>query len=257
VFDHGIDAGDTSVVRSNGLLSSLFRRRQVWLPTLWGWLVLLIFGAAAVVVIASGANGFLAPNEPAVGKDGTGARILVVEGWMHETDLDQAVAAFRRGRYERVVTTGGPVESWGDSHAWKSFAERAASYLKDHGLADVPVVAVPAPASTKERTFISALMVREWAQRSGVGLDVIDLFSASVHARRSRLLYRMALGNSAQVGVLSSWPHDFDPEHWWTTSSGTKLVIGETLSLIWTKCCFWPAAPDSHEERWGIPRSPK
>ena len=240
-------------------MSSLFQRRQVWLPTLWGWLVLLIFGAAAAVVTASGANGFLALNEPAVAKDGTGSRILVVEGWLSETDLDQAVAAFRRGRYERVLTTGGPVESWGDSHAWKSFAERAAIYLKDHGLADVAVVAVPAPKTAQDRTFVSAVMVREWAQRSGVGLDVIDLFTAGVHARRSRLVYRMALGSHVQVGVLSSWPREFDPEHWWTSSSGTKLVIGETLSLIWTKCCFWPAqagamiGPSSSSLTWTGP----
>jgi hypothetical protein len=229
-----------------------FRRHQIWLPTVWGWLVLLIFVAAAVFAAASSANEFFAPNEPV-----PGARVLVVEGWLDPTDLDQAVAAFRRGRYERVVTTGGPTDLWGAAQGWKTYADRAASYLKEHGLANVPIVAVPAPRSAQDRTFLSAVMVREWAQRSGLKLAAVDLFSAGVHARRSRVLYRMALGSGVEVGVLSAMPQDFDPERWWTTSSGTKLLMSETISLAWTKCCFWPAPPGTHDERWGVRKTPK
>jgi len=234
-------------------LPALFRRRQVWLPTLWGVLLLGLLLGAGIVALAFGANSLLAPNQPARGSDGAGAKLLVVEGWLNEAELDQAVAAFRHGRYERVVTTGGPIESWEAGRPWKHYAERAAAYLNDHGLAGVPVVAVPAPASAQDRTFLSAVMVREWAQRAGVKLDAIDLFSAGVHARRSRLLYRMALGEPVQVGVFAAWPTDFDPERWWTSSQGAKLVMGETISLIWTHCCFWPGAPGSHEERWAVP----
>jgi len=234
----------------------LLRRRQVWLPTLWGWLALLVVAVPLVVVLARNANGFFALNEPALGPDGKGARTLVVEGWLAETDLDQAVAAFRRGRYERVLTSGGPLEAWGGEYASRSYAERAADYLKHNGLADIPVTAVPAPASKQDRTYLSAVMIREWTQRAGIRLDAIDLFSSGVHARRSRLMYRLALGDAVEVGVLSARPASFDAERWWSSSQGAKLLMGETISLVWTTCCFWPAAPGSHEERWGKPAAP-
>ena len=231
----------------------LLRRRHVWLPTLWGWLVLLALLAVMALLFARYTHAFLALNEPARGKDGAGARTLIVEGWMDEAELAQAIAVFRRGHYQRVLTTGGPVEAWAEALPWKTFAERGAGYLTSHGLSEVPVVAVPAPASAQDRSFLSAVMVREWAQRAGVKLDAIDLFTAGVHARRSRLLYRMALGERVQVGVFAARPIDFDPERWWASSQGAKLVMGETISLVWTHCCFWPAAPGSHEERWAVP----
>ena len=97
-------------------------------------------------------------------------------------------------------------------------------------------------------------MVRDWARQTGTVLGSVDVFSAGVHARRSRLLYRMALGPDVEVGVLAAQPQMFDAERWWTTSAGVKSVIGETLSLGWTVCCFWPPTPGSPEERWARPR---
>ena len=241
-------------MRLRSLGSLLFCRRHLWLPTLWGTALLLVVAACTAVGFALFAYGFLAPYQPAIAKDGRGARILVVEGWLDEAELDQAIAAFRRGRYERVVATGGPIESWQSFYPWQSYAERAVDHLRRHGLAGVAISAVPAPASAQDRSFLSAVVLREWARKTGVALDAVDLFSAGVHARRSWLVYRMALGEGVQVGVLSARPKEYDPERWWKTSAGAKSVIGESLSLIWTKCCFWPGAPGSHEEWWAVPR---
>jgi hypothetical protein len=234
----------------------LFHRRQIWLPTLWGALLLGGVAAAIVVFGTRAVGGYLSASEPASGGDGRGAHTLVVEGWLDESELNEAIATFRRGHYERVVTAGGPIDSWQDGVAWPTFAERAASYLKRHGLRDVPVEAAPAPASAQDRTFLSAVMVRDWARRERVKLDAIDLFSVGVHARRSRLVFRMALGPGVEVGVLAAVPHRYDVGRWWKTSEGVKAVVGEVLSLAWTKCCFWPAAPGSHEELWAVPKTP-
>lgn len=196
-----------------------------------------------IVVLAFAATAWLAPNQAAKDADGAGASVLIVEGWLDGPDLDQAVLAFRRGRYQRIVTTGGPIDAWFGLQTSRNFAERSAAYLKTHGLADAQIDAVPAPASAQDRTFLSAVVVREWAQRSGVALSTVDLFSAGVHARRSHRLFRMALGPGVTVGVLSSRPAEFDAVRWWRSSAGTKAVMGETLSLAWTTCCFWPSPP--------------
>lgn len=214
----------------------LFRRRQVWLPT-W-WAALLLLAALALIVGALGAQAYalLAPMQPA--RD---ARTLVVEGWLAPGELQQVPAIVRAGRYERVLTTGGPIDAWNDVGHWGTLAARAAAFLSANGVGGIPVVAVPAPPTKQDRTYVSALMVREWAQRSGTPLGAIDLASTGAHTRRSWLAYRMALGPQAEVGAIAVAPAEYDGERWWTTSAGVKATMGEVLSLAWTKCCFWPS----------------
>lgn len=234
-------------------MSALFRRRQIWLPTLSGVLLLCIVGAIAALGAARMVGGYLAQSDPAAGSDHRGARTLVVEGWLEAPELDAAIAVARRGRYERVITSGGAIDSWQEGVVWPNYAERAASYLQRHGLTEIPVVAVAAPATARDRTYLSALVVREWLRREQPGLAALDLLSAGVHARRSRLAYRLAFGPEVEVGVLAAPPRGYDLDRWWLTSEGAKTVLGELISLAWTKCCFWPGA-GSHEERSALPK---
>ena len=230
----------------------LFRRRTVWLPTWQGGLLIGLLVAATLVFAARHAVGFLALSEPAPGRDHTGARTLVVEGWLDRPDLDQAAAIVRRGRYALVLTTGGPVPAGFDDPArWSSYAERAASHLRVNTPAGTRITAIPAPDSAQDRTFLSAVMLREWAKRNGAVLEAVDLVSAGVHARRSRRLYQAALGPEVAVGILATAPAEYDPERWWASSTGAKTVLGETIALAWTVCCFHPPAAGSHVERWG------
>jgi hypothetical protein len=236
-------------------LPKLIRRRQIWLPTLWGALLLCGIAAVALLVAARNLGGYLAHSDLARAGDGRGAPTLVVEGWLDERELDAAIATLRRGGYQRVVTSGGPIEGWHEGVVWPNYAERAASYLRRHGVVEIPVVAVAAPATARERTFLSAVVVRDWLRREQPGVDAIDLVSAGVHARRSRLAYRMAFGSSVDVGVIATTPRSYDIDHWWRTSEGAKTVLGELLSLAWTKCCFWPGADSSPEGSAQVPKT--
>lgn len=213
----------------------LLRRREVWLPTLWGWLALLALCAAGLVLAARGLHPFLSPSEP------VGARVLVVEGWMDTEEMDQAIAAARSGGYERVVTTGGPIERWKTVHA--TYAELAADYFRHHGFAGPEVTAVPSPASAQDRTYLSAVMVREWARKSGLALDALDVFSAGAHARRSRRLYSLAFGPDVRVGVLAARPSGYDAQTWWQTPTGAREVLDQAIGLLWTSTFFHPASP--------------
>ncbi len=224
----------------------LFRRHQIWLPTLWGALLIAGVLAAVGVGLARNAYALLAPQRPA-----PGARTLIVEGWLNRAELQQAAAVLRAGRYERVLSTGGTIDPEVDAGQWRNHAQRTAAHLREFIGGTLPVIAVETPASAQERTYLSAVMVRRWAQQTGTRLGTVDLFSVGVHARRSWLLYRMALG--AEVGVFAARPTDFDAERWWTNSVGAKSTLGEALSLGWTRCCFWPGAPGSHDELWGVP----
>lgn len=232
-------------------MPALFRRREVWLPTAWGALLTLGALLALSAALVAAAPGFLAVTAPA-----PGAKVLVVEGWLADQELDEAIAVFRRGHYERIVTTGGPLESWlGMPVPWSDYAQRAARYLSAHGLADARIDAVGAPASAQERTFLSAVMVREWMARTLPRTEAIDVLTVGVHARRSRMMYRAAFGPQVEIGIVAVAPSTHDTQRWWKTSAGAKTVLGETISVAWTACCFWPPAPGSHEERWAVPRA--
>jgi len=223
-----------------------FRRREIWLPTIWGWLALLLVGAATIMLVARSLHSFLALTQP------VGARVLVVEGWMDADGLDQAVAAFLSGGYERVLATGGPTD-WPELHGYVTYAELAADYLKQHGLAEASVTAVPTPLSAQDRTFLSAVMVREWAKRSGLAFNALDVFSSGTHARRSRLLYRLAFGPNVEVGVFAARSSEYDANAWWRTSTGARDVLDQAIGLLWVKCFFRAPPPGSHEERWAAP----
>lgn len=213
----------------------LARRRQVWVPTVWGGISIALAAAVALLLWGARIHGFLAPNEP------VGARLLVVEGWLPQDELDQALVACRSGGYPLVLTTGGPIAHEFDRFdSAASYAERARRYLVLRGLPADGVIAVPAPATAQDRSFQNALMVREWATRSGVGVAAIDVFSSGVHGRRSRALHRLALGPSVRVGILTSRPSGYDPEGWWRTSAGTKEVLTETIAWAWTALFFHP-----------------
>jgi hypothetical protein len=223
---------------------TLFRQRQIWLPTISGWIFLLLISVSTSIFLANNLYAFLAPNAP------VGARVLVVEGWLTPKELDQAIEAFKKGKYERIVTTGGPVTGWPGLLPDTDYAELAAGYLAQHGIQRDLIAAVPAPASAQERTFLSAVMFRESAQRLGITLDAIDVFSAGPHARRSRLLFQMGLGSDVHVGVFAARPGSFEPEAWWRTSTGVEQMFFQSFGYVWVKCCFWPGPHGSKKEKW-------
>jgi hypothetical protein len=226
------------------IIRALVRRREVWCPTIWGWLTLIFTATAMTAIFARNLGTFLAVTDP------VGAHLLVVEGWMDRKGLDQAATAFRMGGYQRIVTTGGPID-WPDPGGPLTFAERSAEYLKGLGLEDGTVTAVPAPYSAQERTFLSAVMVRDWARQSGITLRELDVFSAGTHARRSRLLYRLAFGPKVKVGIMAARATNYDGTRWWRTSTGARDIIDQAIGLLWVECFFWPPSPGSIEERWG------
>jgi hypothetical protein len=237
-------------------VSTWFRRRQIWLPTWQGALLLVVVVAASGLIALRHLAGYLATSDPSTARDGRGASTLIVEGWLDEGGLDAAIALIDRGRYARVIASGGPIDGWREGQSWPTYAERAADYLRRHGVTSIPVVAVAAPESAQDRTFLSAVVVRDWLRSQGVTNEAVDLFSGGVHARRSRLVFQMAFGPEVAVGVLAAPPRRYALDRWWTTSEGVKAVLDETIGLAWTACCFVPPARDSHDERSPAPRSP-
>ncbi len=64
----------------------LFRRAEVWIPTRFGWLLVLGLPTLTAALVLVGVYSALTVNAP------VGSGYLVVEGWMSRTQLKAAAA---------------------------------------------------------------------------------------------------------------------------------------------------------------------
>jgi uncharacterized SAM-binding protein YcdF (DUF218 family) len=229
---------------------ALFRRRSLVLPTLAGWLLILLVSVAVMLLGFRSLAWFLIVNEP------VGADYLVIEAWMGKEELEQARAYFDANDYRLAILVGGPISD--DFHEMDSnYAQRAANYLRLQGMPGESLAVVEAPPSAQNRTFLNAVYVREWFFHQGGEIADIDVFTSPAHTRRSRELYQLAFGEVAVVGVVPSSPANFAPEQWWRSSESGKRIVVEFAAWLLVKCCFNPGEPGSHFEKWGSEKTGK
>jgi uncharacterized SAM-binding protein YcdF (DUF218 family) len=99
----------------------------------------------------------------------------------------------------------------------------------------------PARVVDRDRTFSSAVALRDWLRAHGVFVQSLNLVTEDVHARRSRLLFQKAFGDGVTVGIIAVPNPDYDIRHWWRYSEGVRDVIGETLAYLYARFLFWPS----------------
>jgi uncharacterized SAM-binding protein YcdF (DUF218 family) len=215
--------------------AGLIRRRTFWVPTWRGGLVLLVLMAVLLVAVIRGIHPFLALQDPVPGG------VLVVEGWGADYVLAAAAAEFNRGQYEAVYVTGVPLEHGAVLTEYKTYADVGAAVLLKSGLGSNVVQAVPCPRVRRDRTFSSALSLKQWLAEHGRTVHAVHLITAGAHARRSRLLFEKALGKEVAVGVTSVGSLDYDSRRWWRSSAGVREVVGEAIAYLYARFFFWPA----------------
>ena len=192
--------------------------------------MLLLIGSGFAFLI--GIHPFLSPNRP------IGGEILVVEGWIPDYCLREALQTFRSRGYRLLVTTGGPLPAGMPYSSYGSHAEYAAKCLRDLGLGADSVFAVPSIDAIKDRTYMEGVALKDWMRSRGHVYPSLDLFTFSAHGRRSRLLYRKALGPGTKVGVISALDWGYDPKRWWRSSNGVRRISDETVAYIYAAIFF-------------------
>ncbi len=213
-------------------LWGLLARRLCLVPTWRGWLALAVTALLLGILAVRGVHSFLAVSDPLPGG------LLVVEGWASDHALAAALTEYRRNHYDKVYVTGGPLESGSALVAYRSWAELGAASLSKLGLSSNEVVAVPAPRVLQDRTYTSARSLTDWLHAQGIVSAKVHLMTEGTHARRSRLLFRRALGKSFTVGVTALPVEAYDPQHWWRSSAGFRSVIDESLAYGYAKVFF-------------------
>ena len=216
-------------------LWGLFDRKERWSLTWRGWLILGFTLVVAGAVFLKGVYPFLAVT------DRVDADALVVEGWIHEYAIKHAVDEFKRGSYQRVFTVGGPVEGSGHYiNDYHTNASIAAKVLKKYGLPDESLQMVPSRVMDRDRTYGSAIALRNWFREHDMRIRSLNVLTENVHARRTRLLFSKALGAGISVGIIAVSHPDYDARRWWCYSHGVKDVSSEAIAYLYAKLFFWP-----------------
>ncbi|MEA3475282.1 MAG: ElyC/SanA/YdcF family protein, partial [Candidatus Cloacimonadota bacterium] len=166
--------------------------------------------------------------------------ILVVEGWLPDYALKQAIDEFNSKGYKLLITTGGPLLKGYPLSEYKTEAELAESIIKIIGFTKEKIIAVPAHYTIKDRTYTSACALKKWVEDSNQNIKTINLFSLGTHSRRSWILFKKALGDSIKVGIISADDFSYDPEHWWKSSDGVRTVLSEMIAYIYARFFFHP-----------------
>jgi uncharacterized SAM-binding protein YcdF (DUF218 family) len=93
----------------------------------------------------------------------------------------------------------------------------------------------------RDRTYCSAVALREWFREHNVAVQSLNVLTEDTHARRTRLLFKRALGKNVTVGIIAVPNPDYDPRHWWRYSEGVKDVVSESVAYLYAKFFFWPS----------------
>lgn len=213
----------------------LFKRKEIWVPTWKGWIVLIAVLAAFIVGAVAFTPGFLAPTKPLA------APVLVVEGWISDYALERAIKLNETNHYALVITSGQNIEKGMDISQYGTYAELGAARMVNLGFKGTNLVKVPALPSTKDRTYHSALAVRSYLL-TNTTYRTIDILSDSVHSRRTWLLYEKACEPEIKVGIIASPNDGFTSSNWWRTSNGVRNVLSEAIGYVYARLFFSPMA---------------
>jgi len=215
----------------------LLERKEHWVLTCRAWIILCLSIACALVFTIKNIHSFLSSNHPIQ------ADLLVVEGWLPDYALEEAMNEFRVHNYDLLVITGEPLSKGSLLLEYKTSAHAAAATMKKLGF-DEELVVVTVPSVQKNRTFASALAFRKWLLNSELSVKAINIYSLGAHARRSRLLFEKTLCNKLEIGVIAAENLRYDPRQWWTSSIGVQTVIGEAIAYIISRFFFYPKLSD-------------
>jgi uncharacterized SAM-binding protein YcdF (DUF218 family) len=222
--------------KSSQKLWGILRRKERWGLSWRGRLILGLLGFSTAALVLLNVQPFLAETHR-VNTD-----VLVVEGWIHEHAIRAAKKEFETGRYQRIFTTGGPVAGSGHYvNDYQTSASVGADLLKNAGVPPGSVQMVPSRVMDRDRTYGSAVALREWLDEHDMAVQSVNVMTEDAHARRTHLLFKKALGKNVTVGIIAVPNPDYDARRWWRYSEGVKDVGSEAFAYIYARFFFYPS----------------
>ncbi len=202
--------------------------------TFSGWLVLLLMLMLLFRTWMGSVTGWLSLNHPVK------AKTLVVEGWIEDYAIKNAVNFYERNGYQHLIVTGIPITQWHDYVVFKNTAEGAEAVIKGDGFNDTVYQAVIPRSVTINRTYNTAVATRILFEAHPGWGKAFNVYSVGVHSRRTHLMFERAFGDTYNVGVIADTDRTFDPKHWWKTSKGFRNVSNEFVAFNYVWAFFHP-----------------
>ena len=190
-------------------------------------LAIAAFFSFVVLFLLLQTNAFLSLNRP-VKSD-----VLVVEGWLPDYALEEAMVIFKRDKYKKIVTTGVPLSVGSYLKEYVDLAHLSQATLLALGMKENEVVAVPAPDVHRDRTFHSALAVKEWMLKNDMRIEKMNLVSLGPHSRRSTNLFQKVFESEVEIGSIAIESRDYDPDRWYASSEGVRSTINEAIAYAY------------------------
>lgn len=212
----------------------LFVWKNVLVPTAAGWLLILALFVAFFWFTLQSIYPFLSLTKKPV------SDLLVVEGWLPDNGLREAIDYYRANGYKRMIITGIPITQWTYTSPHTNMADASAETMRRMLFRDT-IYTVSIPSNIyRDRTYATAVALKmrfeEWGLPSK---QPFDLYSMGAHARRSYNMFRKAFPDTP-IGLLVATDMSFDPETWYKTSRGFRTVFSEWISYWYTALAFFP-----------------
>ena len=195
------------------------------------WVLFGIISAVLIFVVMF-IHDFLAVNNP------VGEGILVVEAWIPAQTLAESANVFNSRHYNDLVVVGGPIQGMGsNSNHPTTYDDLAAKRLQKLGFDTKKLVKISVPGVSAGRTLASATAVKRWLSSSGISVCCVEVFTKGVHARKSWILFRRALGDGYRVGIIAGSDESYDRRFWFFSTRGIRIVVrnlaGYMYSTLW------------------------
>lgn len=218
----------------------LLEYKPQWTLSLKGWLILISLVFASLLLFIKYIHSFLTLSQPLKEAD-----ILLIEGWLNGKTLEGGVNEYQKGNYQMILIPGFPINEEEFANGYQSYPERVAKILIKLGIESQKIVTIVIPYVETNRTAETAIAVKNWLKKSNLSLNSLNLYSYDIHTRRSYLIYQKILKPEIKVGAISySSPH-YNPQKWWRSSYGVKIMINEIISYFYTRFIWFYFQPKS------------
>lgn len=196
-------------------------------------LSIILFVFIALFLIAPAVHSFLSITKPVK------ADILVIEGWVFDYMLDEAVDLYKKGRYKYIITTGGVRKYSHNKIAGgaDSTAEYAAKRLVNCGIGPESIFTASGSAAKDHHTYNAAFGLRKWVLNNKPEIKTLNIFTGGPHGRKTYHIYKKVLGKNITVGIISSEIKHYNPKYWWTSFTGISVtfdyIVGYIYALVY------------------------
>jgi hypothetical protein len=209
-------------------------RKERWGLSVYGWGLILVFILVFLFVGVRNLYSILSPVQREQ------ADILVLEGFVGDYIMQEAITEFNRNHYKLLITTGTPLESGSLLAPYGNTAMVAGMSLVKMGFDSTKLIIIGTDEIRNDRTYNSAIKLKYWIKSHRPDIKALNLMTMGVHGGRSRLLFQSALGDSIHVGIISVPNMYYGPHSWWKSSKGFRETVNEAIGYFYVRYFFRP-----------------